>query len=70
MIKEVSAYIFRYAPWDASFPIRSCELTIIAGDRKEAELIALSNGHKFFDQDCTCVVTKVRDGYQQVEEDK
>lgn len=68
MIEEITAYEFIYTPFDRSFPIRNCRILIYATSRKEAELIALSNHWKFFDQDCTCSVTEISHGYRQVED--
>ena len=65
-IEKITAFEFVCRPFDDSFPIRSCVLTIYARDRKEAELIKLSNDHKFFDQDLTVSVREVGDGYRQV----
>ncbi len=69
MIEEITCYEFTYTPFDRSFPIRSCKLTIYAKDRKEAELIAMDKGWKFFEQDCTVSVVEAMHGYRQVLEE-
>jgi hypothetical protein len=66
MIEEVAAFEFTYRPFDSRFPIRSCVMTIYAKDRKEAELIALTNNYKFFNESCTCSVREFSGGYRQV----
>lgn len=68
MIEEITAYIFTYIPWDRDFPIKSCDIVIYARSRREAELIALENNYKFFDQDCNIVVIEKSGGYRQVNE--
>lgn len=66
MIEEIQSYTFTYTPWEREFPIRMCKLFIVAKSRKEAELIALDKGWKFFDQDCTVQVSEDFQGYRQV----
>jgi len=66
-MEEITAYIFTYTPWDRNFPIRSCEITIYAKSRKEAELIAIANNYKFFEQDCTCSVVEKPGGYRRTD---
>lgn len=66
MIEEISAFEFTYKPFDGGFPIRSCTIVIYAKTRKEAELIALANNWKFFNQDCTCSVTEKSGGYRKI----
>lgn len=65
-VEEFTAYVFTYKPFDSNFPIRSVEVTIYAKTRKEAELIALDNNYKFFDQDATCSVTEFVGGYRRI----
>lgn len=65
-VEEITAYAFTYTPFDKDFPIRSCEIVIYAKTRKEAELIALANNYKFFDQSCTVTVKEFGGGYRQV----
>lgn len=65
MIKQIQEYTFTYFPFDSKFPIRSCSIQIIARNRREAELIALENSHKFFNESCTCEVKEGRFGYQE-----
>lgn len=60
---EVTEFKFVYIPWDKNFPVKRCELSIIAKDRKEAELLAMEHGWKFFEQDCTCEVSEGLKGY-------
>lgn len=62
---EIREFIFTYTPWDNSFPIYKCVLTIIAKDRKAAELIALTSGWRFFEQDHNVVVTEGLVGYKR-----
>ena len=66
MIEEVTMFEFEYHPFNSSFPIRAVTVLIYAKDRKEAELIAINNKHRFFDEDCTCIVTEKAKGYRQV----
>jgi hypothetical protein len=66
MIEEITAFEFTYTPWDNKFPIKQAVLTIVAKDRKEAELIALENDHKFFDQDNHVRVKEILQGYRQL----
>lgn len=66
MIEEVTAFEFVYRPFDSSYPIRSMVATIYAKTRKEAELIALDNNWKFFNQDTTVVVRELGSGYRQI----
>jgi hypothetical protein len=67
MIEEITAYIFTYIPWNRNFPIKSCDIIIYAKTRKETELIALQNNHKFFEQDCNCIVIEKPGGYRKIE---
>lgn len=64
-IEEITAYEFTYRPFDTSYPIRSCVITIYAKTRKEAELIAMTYNYKFFEQDCSCSVQEYPGGYRQ-----
>lgn len=66
MIESIKAYKFTYTPFNRDYPIRSCELIIYAKTRKEAELIALDEGWKFFDQDCSVVVETIIEGYRKI----
>jgi hypothetical protein len=68
MIEEYNEYKFIYYPWDREFPIKRCELIIFAKDRKEAELLALNNNWKFFDQDQHVKVEEGLVDYRQVVE--
>jgi hypothetical protein len=70
-LKRVSYFEFRYIPWDTKFPVKFWTLGIVASSRKEAELIAMNNGYKVFDQDATVEVSEKMEGYVQVpDEDK
>lgn len=66
MIEPIKLFTFIYVPFDSNFPIRSCTIEIAAKDRKEAELIAIANNYKFFDQDATCAVTESGIGYRRI----
>jgi hypothetical protein len=64
-LEQVQEYIFRYIPFNKDFPIAIIDVTIVAKNRKEAELIALDHKHKFFDQDCICTVKEGLVGYRR-----
>ncbi len=64
-IESIKLFRFIYRPFDAKFPIYCAELIIAANSRKEAELIALDNNYKFFDQDCTVTVSEIMEGYRK-----
>lgn len=49
-------YFFTYIPFNDTFPIKSCQILIVAESRKEAELIALDSKYKFFNESSTCNV--------------
>jgi hypothetical protein len=63
-VDKLIVFEFTYTCWHREFPIRSCTMVIYAKDRKEAELIALGNNYKFFDQDLFVHVTEVTEVYQ------
>ena len=63
-IKSITLFKFSYTPWEKG-PIRSMDVFIAAETRKDAELIALSNNHKFFDQSTTVEVSEILKGYKQ-----
>jgi hypothetical protein len=66
IIEEIKAFEFTYIPFNQNFPISKCVFTIVAKNRKEAELIALSNDYKFCDQDHTVSVKEILQGYREV----
>ncbi len=66
-MKEIKLFKFTYIPWDKNYPIKSIDLFIVAEDKKEAEMIALSNNYKFFEQDCNVIITEELQGYKQID---
>lgn len=50
-------------PWNKG-PIRAMNIHIVAESRKEAELIVISQAHKFFDQDIRYIWNTPIEGYR------
>lgn len=70
MIEPITYYTFTYTPFDKTFPIKKCEITIYAKNKEEADKIAWSYSHKFFEQDCVCSVTAhPMQGYRRTDGD-
>lgn len=60
---EVIEYKFIYIPWDKTFPIKRCEITIVARTKEEAKKIADDKCWTFFNQDCYREVQEGLKGY-------
>lgn len=66
MIEEIYAWEVHVSPQKKG-DIRYAIFTVVARTKAEVEAIILEQGHKFFDQDVTCVYTKVLQGGRRLE---